>query len=231
MVGRAGVPPRYYVAGTRGFRPLGPDNSVTLGPADFVDADTARSHLAADPPPTPRWSFLVSPATLATGIVNGIGGANPLVLREGDSPRVFEEALAQVKKALARPPPQPATSVYPGTDHFVAALRQRNPLGDFRVTPDGRDIEVKTLLDACEVGTDLWQSFRSHPEKATLVAPYAELAARWWGNEFEKRRARIREFLRPPGEYTHDSRGRVQAVEIKDQHGTPSIRAPGPALS
>ena len=114
--------------------------------------------------------------------------------------------------------------MYPGTDHFVAALRQRNPLGDFRVTPDGRDIEVKTLLDACEVGTDLWQSFRSHPEKATLVAPYAELAARWWGNEFEKRRARIREFLRPPGEYTHDSRGRVQAVEIKDQHGTPSIR-------
>ena len=49
VVGRAGVPPRYYVAGTRGFRPLGPDNSVTLGPADFVDADTARSHLAADP--------------------------------------------------------------------------------------------------------------------------------------------------------------------------------------
>lgn len=231
VVGRAGVPPRYYVAGTRGFRALEADNSVALGPDDFVVASTAQSRLAADPPPTPRWSALVTRAALATGIVGGIGGANPLVLREGDSPGVLEAALAQFKEALARPPPHPATSVYPGPSHTVADLRRRNPRGKFRcgATPDGRaTIEVKTLLDACEVGPDLWRSFRpapdGSPEEGTLVAPYAELAAPWWKRRLEAQRAEIREFLRPPGEYTHDTRGRPQAVAIKDQHGTPSIR-------
>lgn len=229
VAGRARVPPRYYVAGTRGFRPLGPDNSATLGPADFVDADTAQARVAADPSPTPRWSSLVSAATFATGIVGGIGGgANPLVLREGDSPRVLEAALAQFKKALARPLPQPATSVYPGTDHLVAALRQRNPLGDFWVATNGRDIEVKTLLDACEVGPDLWRSFRPDPEKATpgdpLVAPYAELAAPWWERQLEKQRAEIRDILRATGEYTYDRHGRVHTVESRDQHGTPIVK-------
>jgi hypothetical protein len=227
VLGGAGVPPRYYVAGTRGFRPLESDNSAALGPDDFVDASTARSRLAADPPPTPRWSEIVTRAALATGIVGGIGGANPLVLREGDSPRVLEAALAQFKEALARPPPQPATSVYPGPDHTVAALRKLNRRGKFwrGATPDGRaTIKAETLLDACGVGRDLWRSFQPAPE-GTLVALYAELAALWWKRQLEALRAEIREFLRPPGEYTHDSRGRVQAVEIKDQHGTPAIRA------
>lgn len=230
VVGGAGVPPRYYVAGTRGFRPLEADNSAVLGPDDFVDASTARYRLAADPPPTPRWSALVTRATLATGIVGGIGGANPLVLREGDSPRVLEAALAQFKEALARPPPQPAGSVYPGPSHTVADLRRLNPRGKFRcgATPDGRaTIEVKTLLDACEVGRDLWRSFRpapeGSPEEGTLVAPYAELAAPWWKRQLDAQLAEIRDFLRPPGEYTH-AHGRVQTVLIKDQHGTPSIQ-------
>ena len=232
VVGGAGVPPRYYVAGTRGFRALEADNSVALGPDDFVVAPTARSRLAADPPPTPRWSALVTRAALATGIVGGIGGANPLVLREGDSPGTLEAALAQFKKALERPPPQPATSVYPGPSHTVANLRRLNPRGKFRcgATPDGRaTIEVKTLLDACEVGPDLWRSFwpapDGSPEEGTLVAFYAELAAPWWKRQLDAQRAEIREFVRPPGEFTHDARGRVQAVEIKDQHGTPAIRA------
>jgi hypothetical protein len=228
VVGRAGAPPRYYVAGTRGFRAFEADNSVALGPDDFVDAPTARSRLAADPPPTPRWSALVTQAALATGILGGIGGANLLVLREGDSPRILEAARAQFKKALARPLPQPATSVYPGRDHFVAALERLNPRGKFWVAPDGRSIEVKTLLDACEVGTDLWRFFRPDPEKATpgdpLVASYAELAPPWWERQLEKQRAEIREFLRATGEFTYDRHGRVHTVESRDQHGTPIVK-------
>ena len=152
-------------------------------------------------------------ATLATGIVGGIGGANPLVLREGDSPRVLTEALAQFKEALARPPPQFATSVYPGLSHTVAELRRLNPRGRFRcgATPDGKaTIEVKSLLDACEVGPDLWRRFEpapeGSPEEGTLTAPYAELAAPWWKRQLEAQRAEIREFIRPPGEFTHDAR-------------------------
>lgn len=228
VVGRAGAPPRYYVAGTRGFRALEADNSVALGPDDFVDAPTARSRLAADPPPTPRWSALVTQAALATGILFGIGGANPLVLREGDSPRILEAARAQFKKAFARPLPQPERSVYPGRDHFVAALERLNPRGKFWVAPDGRSIQVGTLLDACEVGTDLWCFFRPDPEKATpgdpLVAPYAKLAAPWWERQLKKQRAEIRDSLRATGEFTYDRHGRVYTVESRDQHGTPIVK-------